>query len=116
MGKSMSVTWLGDADPNQQLIHEGGVRFIKGEATKVPVDVEFNGIPWANNFRGNPMFAVDEKADVVDSDEAEQPEEAGTERAAVRAELKALGVEVRGNPSIETLRDRLAAETAKSDL
>ena len=108
--KTFTATWLGDADPLQQLITEGGVRFIKGEPTKVPLDLDFNGIPWANQIKNNPMFAIDEKADVIESDEEEQPEETGTEKAALKAELKALGEEVRGNPSVETLRDRLAAK------
>lgn len=109
MAKSMKVTWLGDEDPHRQMITEAGVRFIKGEATPVPLDVEFNGIKWANNFRGNPMFAVDEKAEVIASDEEDQPEETGTERAQLKADLAELGVTVRGNPSVDTLRDRLAA-------
>jgi len=111
-GKTMSVTWLGDVDASRQLVTDGGITFVKGEAVKVPVDVEFNGRPWANKFRGNPAFAVDEKADVVESDEAEQPEEEGTEKAALKAELRQRGEEVKGNPSLETLRNRLAALTA----
>ena len=84
------------------------VRFIKGEPVTVPLDVEFNGIKWADNFRNNPMFAVDEKAELVESEEAEQPEEQGTEKAALKAELAEMGIKVPGNPSVETLRGKLA--------
>ena len=108
--KTMTVTWLGDEDPREQLITEAGIRFIKGEPVKVPVDHEFGGILWARKFRNNGMFAVDEKAGVIESEEDDQPEETGTEKAALKAELKALGEDVRGNPRVETLRDRLAAK------
>lgn len=40
------------------MITEGGVRFIKGEPTKVDGDLSFNGLPWADNIRNNPMFEV----------------------------------------------------------
>lgn len=108
MAKTFTATWLGDADPYRQLIEEGGVRFIKGEPVKVPDDVKFNGIPWASKFKRNPMFAIDEKADVIESDEETQPEETGTELAALKAELRKRGQDVKGNPSVETLRGRLA--------
>ena len=109
MAKTFTATWLGDEDPYRQVIYEGSVRFIKGEPTKVPEDLAFNGIPWSRKIRNNPMFAVDEKADVIESEEAEQPEESGTERAALKAELRARGEDVKGNPSVDTLRNRLAA-------
>lgn len=113
-GKTMKVTWLGDEDPYRQVITEGGVRFVKGEAVSVPADVEFNGFKWADNFRNNPMFAVDEKADVVESKEEDQPEETGTEKAALKAELRdTYGIAVQGNPSVETLRNKLADAVAK---
>lgn len=112
--KTMKVTWLGDEDPYRQMITEGGVKFVKGEVVSVPTDVEFNGFKWADNFRNNPMFAVDEKADVVESREEEQPEEKGTEKAALKAELRdTYGINMQGNPSLDTLRNKLADAVAK---
>jgi len=113
--KTFTATWLGDEDPLQQIITEGGVRFIKGEPTKVPHDLEFNGIKWASQIKGNPMFAIDEKADVIESDEDEQPEEEGTERAALRAELNKRGIKYGPNSGIATLRDKLSAAVSEED-
>lgn len=96
MADALSVTWLGDEDPNQQIITEGGVRFIKGESVEVPADVSFNGVPWADKFRGNPKFSVE------GGDEA-------AEKADLKAKLRDAGETVQGNPSLETLRARVAA-------
>lgn len=97
--KSVTATWLGDDDPLQQVITEGGVRFIKGEATEVPGDLKFNGVPWAQKIRRNPMFSVEDEPEDGDADE----------KAELKARLKAAGEEVKGNPSLETLRARVDA-------
>lgn len=101
MAGNMQVTWLGDADPSQQVITEGGIRFVKGEAAKVPLDVMFNGRSWARKFQGNPMFSVEIDA-TEDGDDAD-------EKAALKAQLRDAGEAVQGNPSLETLRTRVAA-------
>lgn len=112
MSKTFKAMWLGDTDPNAQIIHIGDLRFIKGEATNVPADHEY-----AETLRENPLFAVDsEKADVVeaqepDADEAAAKAEEGTERGALKAHLRSLGHDVKGNPSVETLRNRLVEAT-----
>lgn len=101
MAKNMLVTWLGDGDPQSQIITEGGVRFIKGEAVKVPEDVTYNGVPWAANFKANPTFAVDEEAHPVVLSEDE-------ERAALMSELDRKGIAHRKNAHLDTLRGLLA--------
>lgn len=113
MVKTFTATWLGDEDPHRQLITEGGVRFIKGEPVNVPEDVKFNGVPWASKIKRNPMFSIEKNTDLIESVEAEQPEETGTELAALKTELRSRGQEVKGNPSVETLRGRLAKLTAE---
>lgn len=105
MAKSFKATWLGDEDPNQQIITMGGVRFIKGEQVTVPDDYEF-----AEQIQGNPMFAVDNaKAEPVEAIEPEpvDPDE-GTERGALIKELNAAGIKHDGRAKTETLRDLLA--------
>lgn len=105
---SFKATWLGDEDPAAQLIRVGDLRFIKGEAVSVPSDH-----PMADMIRDNPVFAIDDaKAAPTPADEPEQPEEVGTEKAALKALLRERGEEVRGNPSVETLRERLAKQPA----
>lgn len=109
MSKSIKATWLGDGDPQSQIIFMGDLRFIKGEAVTVPADHEF-----AERIAGNPVFSVDndkrEPVDVSQPSDEELTErgEEGTEKAALKAQLKARGVVVKGNPSEDTLRTKLA--------
>lgn len=96
------VTWLGDADPEKQAIRMYGHEFVKGE----PVTVTGEAL---KQLEGNPMFSTAEDAEPVESDEPEAPDpEAGTEKAALKAELRSRGIEVKGNPSLDTLRSKLA--------
>jgi hypothetical protein len=111
MAKTLKVTWLGDEDPGAQIIRIGDLRFIKGEATDVPDDHEH-----AEMLRTNPLFTTEANAQPTAADEsvsealAAQAED-GTERGALKAQLRAMGHDVRGNPSVETLRARLADAT-----
>jgi hypothetical protein len=101
MAKTFKATWLGDGDPQAQIIEEGGLRFIKGEPTDVPHDHVHNGIAWADNIRANPAFAIGEKnAEVVESPE---------ERKALTDQLDAAGIKYPANASVETLRGKLPA-------
>ena len=104
MSKTFTAMWLGDGDPNSQIITEGGVRFIKGEPTQVPLDCTVNGVSWAESIRSNPTFAVEEYG------EDEDPVDAGdaAERDAVKAELDAKGIKYAANAKLETLREKLA--------
>lgn len=105
MGKTFKATWLGDEDPNQQIIHIGGTRFIKGEPTDVPVENYF-----AKKIRGNPMFSVEKDAEPVASDEPEAPDLLeGTELGAALAEAERLGIKLPANASLDTVRGKLAA-------
>ncbi len=106
------VTWLGDEDPSAQVIHQYGHTFVKGEPTNV--DAKDAHLEKFKAMEG--VFAVDTKADPVEAKEPEVPDvEAGTEKAALKAELRALGEEVKGNPNEDTLRARLAALHAKRE-
>lgn len=100
MAKTATVTWLGDEDPNAQIIHMGDLRFIRGEAVKV--DAEHG---YMQMIRGNPLFAVDEKAEVTEIDDEE------AEKTALKEQLATVGVTMRGNPSVDTLRSKLAEAT-----
>lgn len=100
-------TWLGDSDPDAQVITFGEREFVKGE----PVTVKEDDPAFAK-LSTNPMFSQEANAEPVKADEAEQPEETGTEKAALKAALRERGEDVRGNPSVETLRDRLKKLTA----
>lgn len=104
MAKTFTATWLGDGDPTAQMITEGGIRFIKGEAVKVPEDVSFNGIAWANAFKGNPTFAT--------QDDPDEPVDAGedAEREELTKQLDAAGIKYRANATLESLRGLLAAK------
>lgn len=112
MSKTFKAVWLGDDDPQSQIIRMGDLRFIKGEAESVPADHEF-----ADRIKENPMFAIDnEKAEVVNAreptaDEQQERAEEGTEKGALKAQLRALGVNVAGNPNVDTLRNKLADAT-----
>lgn len=105
-------TWLGDEDPSKQSVTQFGVTFVKGEATDFP-DKRKNEV---EKLKGNPMFSTDSKADVVEAKEPEAPDvEAGTEKAALKGELRSMGVNVQGNPSVDTLRNRLAEAHKKAE-
>jgi len=112
MSKSIKATWLGDEDPQSQIIYMGDLRFIKGEALTVPADHEF-----AERISTNPAFSVDnDKREPVEarepsSDELVERGEEGTEKAALKAQLRARGIEVKGNPSVDTLRAKLSDAT-----
>lgn len=103
-----TVTWLGDEDPAVQSITQYGHTFVKGEPTKVKGSLA--------KFEGNPMFSIGKKGEPVEADEPEpaDPEE-GTEKAALKAELASRGVSVKGNPSTETLRKKLADLAEKDE-
>lgn len=98
MAKNLTVTWLGDEDPDQQVISHGGITFAKGEAVPVPVTHAL-----APMLKDNPMFAVDEDAEVVDAGEAEKD--------ALRDQLDAKGIKYRANASADALRGLLAENT-----
>jgi hypothetical protein len=62
------------------------------------------------------MFSTD-KADPTPAiepgeDELAERAEAGTEKAALKARLRDLGVVPKGNPSVDTLREALVKATA----
>ena len=102
------VTWLGDEDPQAQVIEQFGHTFVKGEPTKI--DDKDAAV---SKLKGNQFFSF-KKADPVDSKEPVQkdPDE-GTELAAVRKELDGLGVKYDGRSTLDTLRSKLASEKAK---
>lgn len=113
MSKSFKAVWLGDEDPAAQIIRMGDLRFIKGEMTTVPADHEF-----ADSIKGNPVFAVDDaKAEPAEAreptaEEQQERAEEGTEKGALKAQIRAAGGEVpKGNPSVETLRNKLVEAT-----
>ena len=103
------AVWLGDEDPQSQLVRIGDLVFVKGQSVTVPDKHEH-----ADMIRDNPTFAVDDsKAKPVEAveptaDEQRERAEEGTEKAALKAQLRALGVSVQGNPSEDTLRTKLA--------
>lgn len=100
-GKSFKAIWLGDEDPHSQIVTEAGLRFIKGEPTSVPADLEFNGMKWADNIRNNPTFSIEDDEDPVDAGEE-------AEIAELKETLDGLGVKYRANASLESLRGALA--------
>ena len=105
------LTWLGDSDPEAQVITTHGVTFVKGEA----VEVKDKAV--AEKLSNNPMFSADAKAEPAKADEPDEDErnaraEEGTEKGAIKAKLKELGVEMKGNPSLDTLRNKLVEATA----
>jgi len=108
---NFKATWLGDTDPGAQIIYMGDLRFIKGEPTTVPANHEF-----AEMIKGNPTFSTEGKAEAVravepSEDEQTSAAEQGTVKGNLKAQLKLRGVEMRGNPSEETLRAKLAEAT-----
>ncbi len=101
-----ALIWTGDSDPEAQTVTQDGIVFVKGESTQVKDKAVFE------RLKDNPVFSTDAK-DVVEADEPSEEErieraEAGTVKAALKAQLRAMGVEVRGNPSEDTLRNKLA--------
>lgn len=106
------ATWLGDEDPQSQIVQFGDLVFIKGQSVNVP---DKHG--YADLIRGNPAFSTEGKAEPVEvaepsEDEQRAKAEEGTEKAALKDQLRNYGVSVQGNPSVETLRAKLA-EAAK---
>lgn len=104
------LTWIGDSDPDAQMVLIEGVTFVKGEATEVKDKELFEAL------KQNPMFSADAKAEVVEADEPSEDEqtaraEEGTEKAALRRQLAERGVTVKGNASVETLRAKLVEAT-----
>lgn len=106
MGK---LTWIGDSDPEAQSVVQDGITFVKGHATPVDDKDVFK------RLSRNPMFSADAKAEPAEADEAEAPDpEQGTEKGAIKRQLRdEYGVSMQGNPSLDTLRARLAAEAEK---
>lgn len=103
------ITWLGDEDPQAQVIEQFGHRFVKGE----PVKVEDKS-PALAKFKGNPAFSF-KKSKPVDSKEPEPKDPAeGTELEAVRKELDGRGISYTETASVESLRAKLASEEAKA--
>ncbi len=109
---SFKATWLGDGDPMAQMVRMGDLVFVKGESVLVKADHDY-----AERIKSNPMFSVgDAKAEPAPVDEPEAEElaeraEEGTEKGAIKAQLRAMGVEVKGNPSLDTLRNKLVEAT-----
>lgn len=106
------LTWIGDSDPEAQVITQHGVTFVKGEATEVKDKAV------AEKLAKNPLFSSDVKAEPTEADEPEiaDPEavlEKGTEVGAIKDQLRGLGVKWQGNPSLDTLRGKLAETLAK---
>lgn len=111
MSKGFTATWLGDTDPNAQIIWMGDLRFVKGDAVSVPADHEF-----ADRIKDNPVFSTEGKAEPVPAAEPDEDAqmieaEKGTEKGALKAQLRARGVDVKGNPRVETLRKKLIEAT-----
>lgn len=107
-----TFTWLGDEDPSVQSVTVFGHTFVKGE----PKSVSDKSKNVVEKLKGNPMFSTDSKAEPIESDEPEPVDpEAGTEKAALKAELARRGVVLRGNPSEETMRGKLAEAIAQEE-
>ena len=106
MSKSFKATWLGDGSPEAQIITEGGLRFIKGEPTTVPADLQFNGLWWADMIRNNPMFEVG----TVDEEDLNTSDD-DAEIAELREHLDALGVTYAKSAKAPALRAKLDEAT-----
>lgn len=107
MSKSFTATWLGDGDPAAQMVRMGDLAFVKGEKVTVK-----EGHPFYDQIKDNPTFSTEAKAEVVPAvepteDELEARSEEGTEKGAIKAQLRGMGVDVKGNPSLDTLRNKL---------
>lgn len=103
MAKTFKAMWLGDGDPQSQVIEEGGIRFVKGEAVTVPQDLKHNGMWWADIIKDNPTFAIDD----TDEDPVDAGEEA--ERKALTDKLDAANIKHPAKASVEALRKLLPA-------
>lgn len=112
MSGPFKAMWLGDEDPASQVVRMGDLVFVKGQTVSVP-----KGHPMYDAIHDNPTFAIDDaKAEPVEADEPSADEqreraEEGTEKAAIKAELKLLGHNIQGNPSLDTLRAKLVDAT-----
>lgn len=102
------VTWLGDEDPQAQVIEQFGHTFIKGEPTKI--DDKDAAVA---KLKGNQFFSF-KKAKPVEAKgpEPKNPVE-GTELDAVRKELDQRGISYTETATVATLRGKLAADEAK---
>jgi len=101
-----TLTWLGDSDPTATDVTTHGMTFVKGEAVAVKDKDVFE------RLSKNPMFSSEKDAKPVDAVEpAPVDVEEGTEKGAIKDRLRALGISVQGNPSLETLRGKLADAT-----
>lgn len=105
-----NLTWLGDSDPEAVAVTIYGQTFVKGESTAVKDKAVFE------RLSGNPMFSSEKSAAETPADEPTEEErneraEEGTEKAALKAKLRELGITVAGNPSVETLRNKLVEAT-----
>lgn len=103
---SFTATWLGDGSPEAQIIHEGGLRFVKGEAVRVPDDLEFQGMKWADQIRNNPMFEVG----TVDEDELNTNDD-DAEVAELRQMLDQMGISYAKSAKAPALRAKLDEAT-----
>ena len=92
-----NLTWLGDGDPEAQSITQDGMTFVKGEKVAVKDKKVFE------RLSRNPMFSSEAKPDGA---------EEGTEKGALKARLRELGVTIQGNPLVDTLRSKLAEKLA----
>jgi len=96
--KTFNAVWLGDGDPQAQMVTLGGIRFIKGESVKVPADLKVNGVDFADTIRNNPTFECDGgEPDVVETSEED-------EIAATKELLDGAGIKYRANASLDSLR------------
>lgn len=106
-----NLTWLGDGDPEAQSITQDGIAFVKGEKVAVKDKAVFD------RLSKNPLFSSEAKPDVAQAAEPSEDEIAaradeGTEKGALKAQLRNLGVAIQGNPSVDTLRAKLAEKLA----
>ncbi len=104
--KAYKAIWLGDGDPNSQIINLFGVEFIKGRPSKVPANLFVNGVDAWFLIRENPLFAIEDE----DADLNEAPED--EELAGLQKSLDDLGVKYRANASKDSLRALLDKSTA----
>ena len=103
---SGTLTWLGDSDPSATDVTMYGTTFVKGEAVAVKDKALFE------RLSGNPMFSSEKDAKPVDADEPVPVDvDEGTEKGAIKQRLRDLGISVQGNPSLDTLRGKLADAT-----
>lgn len=92
------VRYIGADGDDNQLVHMADTMFVKGQWTGVDADN-----PQFRKIENNPTFEV---KGGEDRDEPEVDDVAELE--ATKAALRARGEAVRGNPSLATLRAKLA--------